>query len=92
MAAENDNDLTEEELKQKRRNENMKLSLLASAVKNSKDLYDDDVSSLISALPQIDDSSPIIGMARARIRRTLNERACDEDYDALIRSIRNSIT
>ncbi len=38
MAAENDNDLTEEELKQKRRDENMKLSLLASAVKNSKDL------------------------------------------------------
>lgn len=92
MATEKDNDLTEEELKEKHRIENMRLSLLANAVKNSRDLYDDDVSAMISALPYIDDSSPIIGMARARIRCMLNERICDENYDALIRSIHNSIT
>ena len=91
MATGKDNDLTEEELKEKRRNHNMKLSLLENAVKNSRDLYDDDVSSMISALPHIDDSSPIVSMARVGIRRMLNERTYDENYDALIRSIRNSI-
>ena len=85
-------DLTEEELLEERRINNAQLHLLAEVIKRSRNSYDEDVSSMISALKFIDDSSPIVYSAISRMDIMLNMTIYDENYDALIQLINNSIS
>lgn len=74
-----------------RRNDIAQLEALRGAVVESRDTYDDDVSTFRSSLSFIDDSSPIIVSATQKISETLSAMPYDEYYGSMIRNINNAI-
>lgn len=74
-----------------RRNDIAQLEALMNAVTESRDTYDNDVSTFRSSLSFIDDSSPIIVSATERISEALSAMPYDEYYGNMIRNINNAI-
>ncbi|MBO7453188.1 MAG: hypothetical protein J6U54_22885 [Clostridiales bacterium] len=75
-----------------RRNDIAQLEALLNAVIESRDTYDNDVSTFNSSLSFIDDSSPIIVNATERISDALAAMPYDEYYGNMIKNINNAIT
>ena len=64
------------------------LVILISAIKKSQSEYDEDIDTFKSALPQIDDQSPIVAEAVDRLMVTLSDTTCDDNYNEVTNSAR----
>ena len=83
--------LSEEEiaLEEEHRFDQATLRGLLFAVGNSKNAYEADVSTFVSSVCQIDDSSPILRSAKEYYFRKLSDTSDSSNYDSLRCDIAN---